>query len=51
MARSTRTIRTDLPTDVWGRLEDEAREKNITLARHLRNLIVARDAKKYPPKK
>lgn len=45
MARTTRTIRADIPTDVWDRLAAEAAEKDIPLGRHLRNLIVNRDAK------
>lgn len=48
MARTTKTLRTDLPLDVWGRLADEAHEKGITIGRLTRDLIVARDAKKYP---
>jgi hypothetical protein len=48
MARTTRTIRTDLPLDVWDRLDAEAAAKNIPIGRHLRNLITTRDAKRYP---
>jgi macrodomain Ter protein organizer (MatP/YcbG family) len=48
--RTTRTLRTDLPNDVWDRLADEARDAGVPLARFVRNLIVARDAKKYGAK-
>lgn len=48
MARTTRTIRTDLPIPVWDRLAAEAAARDIPLGRHLANLIKARDAKKYP---
>lgn len=47
MPRNTRTIRADIPNDVWDRLADEAAAHGIPLGRHLRNLIVSRDAKKY----
>jgi hypothetical protein len=47
MARSTRTIRAELPTAVWDRLADEAASKNVPLGRLLRDLIVARDTRKY----
>lgn len=43
MARTTKTIRADLPIDVWDRLAAEAAAKGMPLGRHLRNLIVARD--------
>lgn len=51
MAKTQRTIRTDIPIPVWDRLAAEAAAKNIPLGRHLKNLIVARDAKVYSPKK
>lgn len=51
MARTTRTLRTSIPTDVWDRLAAEAADKGIPLGRHLHNLIVARDSKRYPPEK
>lgn len=44
-APSKRTLRTDLPADVWDRLAAEAAAKGLTLAAHARNLIVARDKK------
>lgn len=47
MPRSNRTIRADIPADVWDRLAAEAAEKGIPLGRLLRNLIVARDARKH----
>ena len=48
MARSTRTIRADIPNDVWDRLAAEAAASNITLGTLLRRLIVARDRKRHP---
>lgn len=42
---STKTIRADIPADVWDRLDAEASAKGVPLGRHLRNLIVARDKK------
>lgn len=45
MTPKNRTIRADIPSDVWDRLAAEAGAKGIPLGRHLRNLIVARDAK------
>lgn len=47
MARTTRTIRAELPIPVWDRLADEAAAKGIPIGTHLRNLIETRDAKKY----
>jgi hypothetical protein len=47
MPRTTRTIRADIPNDVWDRLAAEAQSKGVPLGRHLRNLIVTRDTKKY----
>lgn len=44
--RRNRTIRTDIPTDVWDRLAAEAADKGIPLGRHLKNLIVNRDKKR-----
>lgn len=49
MARTTRTIRADLPVEVWDRLAAEAAASGVPLGRYLRNLIVRRDEKKYPP--
>ena len=46
MARTTRTLRTELPTEVWDRLTDEAKEAGIPLARFTRDLIVTRDKKR-----
>lgn len=46
--KTVKTCRTDLPVDVWNRLDAEARALNIPIGRHLRNLIVKRDTKKYP---
>jgi hypothetical protein len=48
MPRTTRTLRTELPADVWQRLADEAAVTGIPLARLVRQLIVARDRRKYP---
>lgn len=48
MARSTRTLRTEVPNDVFDRLAAEAADAGIPLGRLLRQLIVARDRKKYP---
>lgn len=45
--RTTRTIRADIPVEVWDRLAAEAAEKGVPLGRLLRNLIVTRDAKKH----
>lgn len=46
MARTTRTIRADIPIDVWDRLAAEAAAAGIPLGRLLRNLVVARDTKR-----
>lgn len=46
MAPKNRTIRTDIPTEVWDRLADEAAAQGIPLGRFLKNLIVTRDAKR-----
>lgn len=46
--RTTRTLRTDLPVDVWERFNAEAAARGVPVGRHLRNLMVARDARKYP---
>jgi hypothetical protein len=48
MPRTTRTLRTELPADVWDRLADEAAAAGIPLGRLVRQLIVARDRRKYP---
>lgn len=48
MARTTRTIRADIPADVWERLAAEADERGVRLGTLLRQLIVARDAKRNP---
>lgn len=45
-SKPVRSLRTTLPIDVWGRLSDEAQEKNTTLAALVRDLIVARDARR-----
>jgi macrodomain Ter protein organizer (MatP/YcbG family) len=47
VSRTTRTIRTDLPVEVWDRLAEEAAAKGIPLGRLLRQLIVARDKRKH----
>lgn len=46
MARTTRTLRTELPTDVWDRLADEAKVAGVPLGRFTRDLIVTRDRKR-----
>lgn len=46
--RNTRTIRAELPVAVWDRLAAEAAANGISLGTHLRRLIVARDARKFP---
>lgn len=51
MPRTTRTIRADIPTDVWDRLAAEAAAAGVPLGRHLRNLIVRRDAKQQQQSK
>lgn len=43
MARNFRTIRADIPNDVWDNLAAEAAAKGIPLGRLLRNLLVSRD--------
>ena len=45
-AKGKRTIRADIPADVWDRLAAEAEEQNKPLGRHLADLIVARDTRK-----
>lgn len=45
--KNTRTIRADIPNDVWDRLAAEAAAKGVPLGRLLRSLIVARDTKKH----
>jgi macrodomain Ter protein organizer (MatP/YcbG family) len=45
-AKGKRTVRADIPTDVWDRLAVEAAAKGVPLGRHLANLIVARDRKR-----
>lgn len=47
-AKSKRTIRADIPADVWDRLSAEAASKGIPLGRLLAALIVARDARRFP---
>lgn len=49
MAPKNRTLRTDIPNDVWDRFVAEARAKNSTPGRYLRDLLVARDTKKHKP--
>ncbi len=44
--KNTRTIRTELPTDVWDRFALEADEAGVPMARLLRDLIVKRDSKR-----
>lgn len=46
MARTTRTLRTELPVEVWDRLAAEAAEAGLPLGRFARNLIESRDAKR-----
>lgn len=46
MARTTRTLRTDLPVEVWDRLAAEAAAAGVPLARFARNLIVDRDTRR-----
>lgn len=46
--RSTRTIRADIPTDVWDRLAAEAAEKGVPLGRLLRSMLVSRDRRIHP---
>lgn len=46
MPRTTRTIRADIPTEVWDRLAAEAAAAGVPLGRYLRNLIVSRDTKR-----
>lgn len=46
MPRTTRTIRADIPTDVWDRFAAEAAAAGVPIGRYLRNLIVARDRKR-----
>lgn len=46
MAKNFRTLRTDLPNDVWDRLAEEAAAAGVPLGRFARNLFVARDAKR-----
>jgi hypothetical protein len=48
MARTTRTLRVELPEAVWSRLNDEAADKGLSLGTHARRLIVARDKRKFP---
>lgn len=44
--KNTRTLRADIPNDVWDRFAEEARAKGITVGTHLRQLLVARDKKR-----
>ena len=46
-ARTTRTMRTDLPADVWDRLAAEAAAHGRPVGAYLRDLIVARDTRKH----
>lgn len=45
-----RTLRADIPADVWSRLEAEAAEHGMKIGAYLRTLIVRRDARlhKFP---
>lgn len=45
--RTTRTMRCDLPVDVWDRLAAEAADAGVPVGRYLRDLIVARDERKH----
>jgi hypothetical protein len=47
MAPKNRTLRTDIPADVWQRFADEAHAKGSNPGRYLRELLVARDTKKH----
>ena len=42
----SRLLRTDLPDDVWLRLEAEAAEHGQKIGLYVKQLIVARDARK-----
>lgn len=44
--KTTKTLRTDLPVEVWDRLEAEAASKGKKIGTYLRDLIVARDEKR-----
>jgi hypothetical protein len=48
MSKSTRTLRTELPTEVWDRLAAEAAAAGVPLGRYARELFVKRDTKKHP---
>lgn len=48
MARTTRTLRCDLPIDVWDRLAADAAAAGVPIGRYTRDLIIARDTRKHP---
>ena len=50
MPRSTRTIRADIPNDVWERFASDAAKAGVPMGRHLRNLLIARDTKRHGAK-
>lgn len=47
MAKTTRTVRAELPVGVWDRLAAEAAEAGVPLGTFLRRLIVKRDLNKH----
>jgi hypothetical protein len=42
----SKLLRTDLPDDVWERLNDEAAAHGMKIGLYVKRLIVARDAKR-----
>lgn len=43
----SRLLRTDLPDDVWDRLAAEAAEHGVKIGVYLKQLVIARDARKH----
>jgi hypothetical protein len=43
-----RLLRTDLPDDVWNRLDAEAASHGQKIGKYVQGLILARDQRKYP---
>jgi len=42
----SKLLRTDLPDDVWDRLNEEAAEHGVKIGVYVKRLIIARDAKR-----
>lgn len=42
----SKLLRTDLPDDVWDRLNDEAASHGVKIGVYVKRLIITRDAKK-----